>query len=370
MSIQKVAMVTTASAPGKIILAGEHAVVYGQPAIAVPVKQVKATAQIMDLPTGSGCLLVARDIDLCTRLVEAPDDLALALVTRLTLTRLGLPANPDWQIEVYSTIPIASGLGSGAALSAALVRAIYTHVGQLATPAVVSELVFASECLYHGTPSGIDNTVIAYGLPVWFVKGQPPTTFVPRQPFTIAIAHSGITAPTKETVSEVRQRWLADPVIYEARFAAIGKLVHAAQQAIEQGNLAALGALFDQNQALLAELGVSSPTLEILIQAAKAAGAWGAKLSGGGRGGNIIALTPSDAIAEVTTALLAAGAKRVIVTTISAQDAPAHANGPHDPPQWSLPPAIADPATPNPPDSRAQVPPILGPTLTPGQASG
>lgn len=363
-------MVTTASAPGKIILAGEHAVVYGRPAIAVPVGEVNATAQITDLPLGSGCLLVARDIDLRIRLVDAPAELALALVTRLTLAQLALPANPDWQIEVHSTIPIASGLGSGAALSAALVRAIYAHANQPVTPALVSELVFASERLYHGTPSGIDNTVIAYNLPVWFVKGQPPTIFSPRQPFTIAIANSGIAAPTKETVGDVRQRWQAEPALYEARFDAIGALVRAAQQAIEEGEIVALGDLLNRNQALLAELGVSSPRLETLIQAANAAGAWGAKLSGGGRGGNIIALTPPDAVDKVKAALLAAGAKSVIITTIKPQDALAHASKPHDPPQWSQPLATGDQAGPNPPDNRAQLPPMPDRSPALGPASG
>jgi len=309
-------MITTASAPGKIILVGEHAVVYGQPAIAVPVWEVMAHALITDLPAGSGCTLIARDIALHTQLVDAPAELALALVTRLTLAHLGLPLDPDWQIEVHSTIPIASGLGSGAALSAALVRAIALHAGQTMTPAAVSELVFASERLYHGTPSGIDNTVIAYGMPVWFVKGQPPTTFTPRQPFTIALANSGIAAPTKETVGDVRQGWQAEPGLYEARFTAIGKLAWAARQAIEQGKIDQLGRLFDDNQALLAELGVSSPPLEKLIKAAKATGALGAKLSGGGRGGNIIALVQADTREAVKAALLVAGAKTVIVTTV------------------------------------------------------
>ncbi|CAN5625666.1 mevalonate kinase [soil metagenome] len=311
-------MLTTASAPGKIILLGEHAVVYGRPAIAVPVWETVATATITDLPAGSHCVLIAPDIGLQTRLIDAPESLALALVVRLTLARLDLPPDPNWQITVASTIPIASGLGSGAALSTALVRALYAHTGQPVTPAVVSELVFESERLYHGTPSGIDNTVIAYGLPVWFVKGQSPTIFTPRQPFTLVIADSGIAAPTKTTVADVRLGWQADPVGYERRFDAIAQLTVAARQAIEEGEIAELGPLFDRNQALLVELGVSSLPLERLTQAAKTAGALGAKLSGGGRGGNVIALVGPEKIMAVQQALFANGAKSALVTTIKA----------------------------------------------------
>jgi mevalonate kinase len=309
-------IMTVASAPGKSILVGEHAVVYGQPAIAAPVWEVSATATLVDLPAGSGCTLLAPDIDLALRLSQAPDNQPLALVVRLTLAHLGLPADPDWRIDVRSTIPIASGLGSGAALSAALVRVIFGHAGQPATSAQVSDLVLASERLYHGTPSGIDNAVIAYGLPIWFRKGEAPVPFRPQQPLTLVIADSGIAAPTKETVGEVRQGWQANPTRYEAWFAEIGAIARAARQAIEQGALADLGRLFDENQAILAQLGVSSDPLERLIQTARAAGALGAKLSGGGRGGNVIALArPVDA-PQIAQALAAAGARRVITTTV------------------------------------------------------
>jgi len=307
---------TTAHAPGKIILIGEHAVVYGQPAIAVPVWEVVATATITNLLKDSGCTLLAPDINLRLRLIDASDELPLALVTRLALTHLGLPANPDWQIKVHSQIPMAGGLGSGAALSAALVRAIGAHAGQPTPPALISELVFASERLYHGTPSGIDNATIAYEMPIWFVKGQPPVPFTPHNPLTIAIADSGIPAPTKATVSEVRRHWQATPDRYARLFAAIGQIALAARQAIEQGDVDELGRLFNHNQAHLAELGVSSAPLNTLIQVAKSAGALGAKLSGGGRGGNVIALVQASHTAPVTQALLAAGAKRVIVTTV------------------------------------------------------
>lgn len=306
----------TATAPGKIILAGEHAVVYGRPAIAAPVWEITATATIVDAAAGSGCTINARDINQRIRLVSAPVDEALALVTRLTLQHLGLPANPDWRIDLQSDIPIASGLGSGAAISAALVCAIFAHREQEADSAIVSQIVFESERLFHGTPSGIDNTVIAYGQPVWFIKGQPPELFNTHAPLTLLIADSGIPSPTKETVGDVRRGWQAEPVRYERLFDAIGALVQEIRTAIEAGTIDAIGPLFNRNQAVLQELGVSSPPLDALIDAARTAGALGAKLSGGGRGGNVIALVTTETAEQVQQTLLAAGAKRVIITTV------------------------------------------------------
>ena len=109
----------------------------------------------------------------------------------------------------------------------------------------VSRIVFESERLYHGTPSGIDNTVIAYGKPLWFVKGEEPALFMAEKPFTLTIADSGIFAPTKETVGDVRRGWQADSQRYEGWFDAIGEIVTRARAAIRTGDLRDLGLLFD-----------------------------------------------------------------------------------------------------------------------------
>ena len=308
----------TASAPGKVILVGEHAVVYGRPAIAVPVWERVARATIQPGAVGSGCWIVARDLHRRIRLADAPESDAMALVARATLAQLELAADPDWQIELTSEIPIASGLGSGAALNAALVRAIYAQAGRTPDAAQVSNLVYLGEQIYHGTPSGIDNTVVAYGQPVWFVKGSAPTVFTPAKPFTLAIADSGIASPTHETVGGVRRRRAAEPERYERWFDAIGELVWEARRLIEAGASEALGPIFDRNHALLQQIGVSTPQLDALVEAARAAGALGAKLSGGGGGGNIIALVEKSSASTVATALERAGAVRVVITTVGA----------------------------------------------------
>ncbi|MBV7327578.1 mevalonate kinase [Chloroflexi bacterium TSY] len=310
---------TTASAPGKVILFGEHAVVYGRPAIAVPVWDVTATATITQQTPGSGCIVVAHDTDQILSLAHSGNEEPLAVLVRLALKHLSIRRMPDWRIDLLSTIPIVSGLGSGAAVSAAIVRALFAHTGRQVQAEVVSQLVYETEKLFHGTPSGIDNTVIAHEKPVWFVKGTQPEPFTPVGSITLVIADSGISSPTKEAVGDVRMAWQADAVRYEELFDTIGQLVTRARSVLEQTDPARqveLGSLMNQNQEILRDIGVSSSTLDHLIQAALNAGALGAKLSGGGRGGNIIALVDEQTASPVQQALKEAGAKRVIVTSV------------------------------------------------------
>ncbi len=303
-------------APGKVILVGEHAVVYGRPAIAVPVWDTVATATIEECPAGSGCVIIAHDIDAQVELLHAETDNPLALVVRLTLEKLNLEPNPAWRIEVSSDIPIASGMGSGAAVSAAIVRAIYQRAGADASPDDVSRVVYASEEIHHGTPSGIDNTVVSYGRPVWFKLGEAPEVFETGQPFMLAIADSGVPSPTRETVAGVRNRRERDEAAYLSWFDEIGEIAHRARAAIEKGRMQQLGELFNRNQELLEQIGVSTQLLQRLIRAANRAGASGAKLSGGGGGGNVIALVTAETAKPVADGFRAAGARNVIVTTV------------------------------------------------------
>jgi mevalonate kinase len=311
-----------AAAPGKIILLGEHAVVYGRPAIAAPVWENQARAVVRAAAPGEGCTLYAQDTGEVVTVFMAAGaaDHVLSLVARHALLAAGFTQPPDWIVELSSEIPIASGLGSGAALSAALVKALFAAAGIVAPPQQVSALVYAGEQLYHGTPSGIDNSVVAFERPIWFVKGERPEIFSPGAPLHIAIADSGVPSPTKETVAGVRRRWEVARSQIEDCFDQIGALVYDARQVMERGDPQRLGQLFDRNQALLEQIGVSTPQLEALIGAARRAGALGAKLSGGGGGGNMIALVTPATAAAVQHALHAAGARRVIVTVVAAHE--------------------------------------------------
>ncbi len=303
----------SATACGKIILFGEHAVVYGRPAIAVPVTQVQATALIE--PSTRGLIIHAADLDR-TIAVDAANSIdPLVSIVNLTLEHLNCPL-PDLAITIHSTIPIASGLGSGAAVSTAIVRALAQWFGAQLDAAEVNALVYEVEKLHHGTPSGIDNTVIAYQQPVYFIRGQALQTFTVARPFKVAIGNTGVAGPTKITVGDVRRGWEVDRARYEAWFDQIGAIVQQARSAIESGAIDRLGPLMDRNQALLRDLDVSSAELERLIVAARQAGASGAKLVGGGRGGNMIALVDDHTVEAVTAALKDAGAISVIVTEI------------------------------------------------------
>lgn len=309
-----------AVAPGKIILFGEHAVVYGRPAIAVPVSQVQATANLHPVAAG-GLRVVAPDLKRDYRLTDAAPDDALSQIIRLTLVRLGQPVLPNAVLTVSSTIPLGRGLGSGAAISAAICRVLARWYDQPLAPAEVSSLVYEVEKLYHGTPSGIDNTVIAYEQPVYFIKGRPIERLVVPRPFTLVVGDTGIVAPTHQVVGDLRRRWEGERERYEAYFGQIGAIAVRARTLIEHGvDSTELGRLMNDNQALLEEVGVSSPALERLIAVARQAGALGAKLSGAGRGGNMIALIEPqpEVVQAVTTALEQAGAAGVLVTEVTA----------------------------------------------------
>jgi mevalonate kinase len=308
------------TAPGKAILFGEHAVVYNRPAIAVPVNKVQAKSAISadpGAPSGRVSIIAPR-INLNSYLYDLPEKDPIATAIRLTLHALGLERLPACQIRITSTIPVASGLGSGAAVSVALVRSLAAFVGQTIPDEIVSEISFEVEKIHHGTPSGIDNTVVTYSKPVYFRRGHPLETFAVPEPFTILIADTGVPSPTSNTVGDVRRSWENEPSRYEAIFEEIGEIVEQARQVIQTGQPWALGKLMDANHAFLQQLSVSSIELDRLVDASREAGASGAKLSGGGRGGNMIALVDTARAEQVTRALLDNGAVGVIMTVIGA----------------------------------------------------
>jgi mevalonate kinase len=310
---------TTASAPGKIILFGEHAVVYGRPAIAVPIRQVAATAEVTSLsdsPTGH-IYVEASDIGLASWLHEMDPGNPLARIIHLTLEEIDIHDPPALGIRISSSIPISSGLGSGTAVSVAIVRSLTTHLGHGLPLKRQSELAYEVEKIHHGTPSGIDNTVVTYAKPVYYERGREPEILNIGAPFILVIGDTGVRSPTTVAVEQVRKAWQEDPDRYEAIFDEMGKIAAQARESIVGGQSYDLGPLMDHNQVLLEAIGVSSPALQALIDVARTSGAKGAKLSGAGLGGNMIALVDPVDVRSVEKALKEAGAVHTVASEVA-----------------------------------------------------
>lgn len=307
----------TATAPGKIILFGEHAVVYGEPALAVPVPTLQARVIISPVITGqSGQIQIeAPDISLSSSLTDLERDHPLRAAVNQVVGEESLDRIPACQIQIISSIPPASGLGSSAAISSALIRALSGFLGEALTDEEVSRAAFEVEKIHHGTPSGIDNSVVTFQQPVFYQKGKPLEFLSIKRPFQLLIAGSGSPGDTKKAVAQVRENWIEDPLRYNQFFTEIGTITTTARELITSGEIQKLGPLMENNHSILKEMGVSTPALDRLAQAAKQAGALGAKLSGGGLGGYLIAL-PGDDIDPVREALLDNGAENVVLTTI------------------------------------------------------
>lgn len=309
-----------ASAAGKVILLGEHAVVYGQPAIAAPLSDLRATACVENLPSGATAYVAATDLDLVCPLDASPpqgDGQPLVSTVRNTLEALGRrPDEHPVGVRVASQVPIARGLGSGTAVATAIVRALASHFGRALAPEEVSALVFQTEVLLHDRPSGVDNTVVAYERPVHFCRGSAPEFLPVGAPLHLVVADTGVPSRTRDAVREVQHRWGLARIAYDARFAAIGAIVNRAREALAAGRAEDLGRLMDENQALLREIGVSCPEIEGLVAAAREAGALGAKLSGGGCGGVVIALAPEGVLDRLEEGLRRAGAVGTWRTTL------------------------------------------------------
>jgi len=320
MDLTQGGSVATGSAAGKAILLGEHAVVYGRPALAVPLSDLRATAEVRPLSKRGGVTIRAQDLGRSYRLegrYTEGDAEPLQVTARNAMERLGVdPAGEDLAIAVRSRIPIARGLGSGTAVATAMIRALARHYGRDLPASEVSDLVYRTEVILHGTPSGVDNTVVAFERPVWFRRGAEPALLALSAPLALVIADTGVPANTREAVAAVRERREADPATVDGVFDAIGALAEEGRAALDEGDRARLGALMSRNHECLRALGVSTPALDHLVQAAREAGALGAKLSGGGRGGCAIALVTARTRDAVAAAVIAAGAVQVYATEV------------------------------------------------------
>lgn len=273
------------SACAKTILFGEHAVVYDEPAIAVPISNTRTFATILNNNKPF------RIISEKTHLNKAFDELIPGSGLQVLLCNIReyfeLEELPKATLRIRSDIPIASGLGSGAALSVAIIRAFADYYDCILPVETVNKIAYEVEKVYHGTPSGIDNTTIAYEQAIIFSRssGFSPLN-VDMQKLNLLVVDSGIRSRTIDVVSDVKANISQnEPFIRE-----IGALVRSSVEFLKTGDAAEIGRIMNENQRLLRKIDVSRPELDEIIDLGLSHGALGGKLTGAGRGGNILML--------------------------------------------------------------------------------
>ena len=236
----------------------------------------------------------------------------------IVLRHLGVDTSKEGvRITFGGTLTAVSGIGASAAQVVSLARAVGFAKQLRLTDDEVNTAGFEGERGYHGTPSGIDNTAATFGGLLRFQRTDGAPIMIRkalRAPLRIVFASTGITASTTAVVGDVKRKKDADPAWFDALLASYVALVARGEAAIESGDMAALGAALNENHALCQELTVSCAELDALVLAARAAGALGAKMSGTGRGGLMLALTPTPELQAAVTAALRKIAPQVWVS--------------------------------------------------------
>jgi mevalonate kinase len=275
-------------AHGKVILLGEHAVVYGVPALA---GALDGGAHVQSRP-GRGLLRIpAWGVEIDPR--REDDERSVAGAYRALRAALGItePYSP-MDFELCFEVPTGAGLGSSAAMAVAVGRALIGAHELSIDDISLGAAAMASETVVHGKPSGLDHTVALHGGFGLFVRGQGLTPIRAARPVPLVIGHTGRARDTKGRVARVAElhNECRDETV--ARFDAIAELVRRGRAAVESGDFGALGAAMQENQRHLGALECSCPEIDRMVSIASDAGAVGAKLTGGGGGGCVIAVAP------------------------------------------------------------------------------
>ncbi len=298
------------SACGKVILLGEHAVVYGRPAIALPVP-LAVEAAVRKGGDGVHVIVPRWGLEQQVKpgVTQGVNGAVNTMLESLDLT------GADMTIEIMPHLPRGMGLGGSAALAVAVIRALGEAYELGLEDDSVNRLAFECEKTAHGTPSGIDNTVAAFGKPVVFENDGNFNFRELRlpEPVPLVLGLTGRESLTAVTVARVRAAWQEHPDRFEAIFDQIGQLTRSGLEALEQARFQEFGQFMNLCQGYLNALQVSSPELEELIHVSRDNGAVGAKLTGGGGGGAMIALCPGTQ-QEVAAAMETAGYKSLILS--------------------------------------------------------
>ena len=294
-------------AHSKLILIGEHSVVYGKPAIALPFSSIEARTTIEEIKNNDTILFESHYYS--GPYQEIPKNME-GITVCINETLRDLMQKPEGlRIRLESTIPIGRGLGSSAAIAISIVRSLFLYFGQALNNEKLKELVHISETYAHGNPSGIDAAASSNDHPIWFQQGSPITSLEIGGPFYLVVADTGRIGNTRGAVESIKELYTLDPFKTEQSLNSLEKNTIIAKNALISGEIDVLGETLDVAQRELSLLGVSDTGIDLLVAAAKQKGALGAKLTGGGRGGCILALAKDHQhVKDIEKALLAAGA--------------------------------------------------------------
>jgi mevalonate kinase len=300
---------------GKTILFGEHFVVYGLPSIASAID-----SKTICTVERSGMQELIDDRPATPGYKQEKYEQYADSIKRV-LTACGLSPGELLRITFAGDLYVASGIGASAAACAALARALNEEYKLKYHNEKINEIAYEGEKAYHGTPSGIDNTAAVYGGLIWFVRnmegGKNTIELIKmKEPVEIVLGNTGITSSTVEVVGDVQKQKKENPEKFSRIFEEYKKLAVDAKTALEESNLEKIGALMNQNHKLLQDITVSCKELDLLVEAALKEGALGAKLTGTGRGGLMIALTPGRKLQEKVAAALEAKGFKTTKTKI------------------------------------------------------
>ncbi|NHI83349.1 MAG: mevalonate kinase [Candidatus Thorarchaeota archaeon] len=303
---------------GKSILYGEHFVVYGLPALAAGI--ASRTMAVVNRSNKAGWTLDDRRPEVLGYKAKKMKEQKKSV--ELVIQAAGLDVSEEGiHIKLEGDLVCASGFGASAASCVSLARALNEEFELGYDDERINQIGFEGEKGYHGTPSGVDNTASTFGGLVWYVRdlnGGPPTfeKLKLKNSVHLTVASTGITASTTEVVSDVRRKKAADPRWFQGIAEEYDKLVQDARNALLKFDIKHAGRLMNRNHELLQELTVSCKELDDLILMARENGAIGAKLTGTGRGGNMIALAPDkETQSRIAGALEKGGSPLVYNTT-------------------------------------------------------
>ncbi|MGQ9459927.1 MAG: mevalonate kinase [Candidatus Bathyarchaeaceae archaeon] len=305
---------------GKVILFGEHFVVHGVPGIVSAIDST-VDAEVKKIVEGITVKDERKGVKGYTIKKRAQQKESIERM----LKKMGIdPEKASLEIWLGGNLPSFSGIGASAASSVAIARAIAEEFEMDLSDEKINEIAYEAEKAYAGTPSGIDNTAATYGGLIWFkrnLSGGPDTIekLSIREPVEIVIGNTGIVADTKEMVAGVAARKERNPEKYNPLFKQAEDLAFTAREALEEFDLRKVGELMNENHHLLQEIEVSCKELDYLVNLAREKGAFGAKLTGGGGGGCMVALTPSKELQEAVATAMEKEGFKVLRTKIGIQ---------------------------------------------------